>query len=52
MTDILSTRQKAFATVGIMLTLLLVALDQTFKRRFISGLDGNDKGFICAGNTQ
>jgi EmrB/QacA subfamily drug resistance transporter len=29
MTDSLSTRQKAFATVGIMLTLLLVALDQT-----------------------
>ena len=29
MTDSLSTRQKAFATAGIMLTLLLVALDQT-----------------------
>src|SRR5690348_11062225 len=29
MTDSLSTRQKAFATVGILLTLLRVALDQT-----------------------
>src|SRR5260370_5580259 len=29
MTDSLSTRQKAFATVSIMLTLLLVAIDQT-----------------------
>ena len=40
----LSTRQKAFATVGIMLTLLLVALDQTVvgtaMPRIIADLNG------------
>ena len=44
MTSSLSTRQKAFATVGIMLTLLLVALDQTVvgtaMPRIIADLNG------------